>query len=98
MLNRRTVLTTSAATALAAALPAAAQSRKDAMVLGMTLEPTGLDPTASAAASIAEVTLYSIYETLTKIQPDGKVVPLLAEKWDISPDLKTYTFTLRRDV
>ena len=98
MLNRRTVLTTSAATALAAALPAAAQSRKDAMVLGMTLEPTGLDPTASAAASIAEVTLYSIYETLTKVQPDGKVVPLLAEKWDISPDLKTYTFTLRRDV
>ncbi|KQP14426.1 ABC transporter substrate-binding protein [Pseudorhodoferax sp. Leaf267] len=97
MLNRRTVLATSAATALAATLPATAQSRKDAMVLGMTLEPTGLDPTASAAASIAEVTLYSIYETLTKIQPDGRVVPLLAEKWDVSPDLKTYTFQLRRD-
>jgi peptide/nickel transport system substrate-binding protein len=97
MLNRRTVLTTSAATALAATLPVAAQSRKDSMVLGMTLEPTGLDPTASAAASIAEVTLYSIYETLTKIQPDGRVVPLLADKWEISPDLKTYTFHLRRD-
>ncbi|KQP43535.1 ABC transporter substrate-binding protein [Pseudorhodoferax sp. Leaf274] len=98
MLNRRTVLTTSAAGALTAALPALAQNRKDAMVLGMTLEPTGLDPTVSAAASIAEVTLYSIYETLTKIQPDGRVVPLLAESWDVSPDLKTYTFRLRRDV
>ena len=98
MLNRRTVLTTSAATALAATLPAAAQSRKDSMVLGMTLEPTGLDPTTSAAASISEVTLYSIYETLTKVNPDGRVTPLLAEGWDISPDLKTYTFRLRKDV
>ncbi|MFT3718036.1 ABC transporter substrate-binding protein [Pseudorhodoferax sp.] len=98
MLNRRTVLAASSATALAAALPAGAQSRKDAMVLGMTLEPAGLDPTTSAAASIAEVTLYSIYETLTKIQPDGRVVPLLAEGWDVSPDLKTYTFRLRKDV
>jgi peptide/nickel transport system substrate-binding protein len=97
-LNRRAVLASSAATALIATLPVAAQSRKDAMVLGMTLEPTGLDPTVSAAASIAEVTLYSIYETLTKIQPDGRVVPLLAEGWDISPDLKTYTFRLRKDV
>ncbi len=98
MLNRRTVLTTGAATTLAATLPAAAQSRKDSMVLGMTLEPTGLDPTTSAAASIAEVTLYSIYETLTKINPDGRVTPLLAERWEISPDLKTYTFHLRKGV
>ena len=57
----------------------------------MTLEPTGLDPTASAASAIAEVTLYNIYETLTKINGDGSVTPLLAESWDVSPDLKTYT-------
>ncbi len=98
MLNRRTVLAATSATALAATWPATAQNRKDAIVLGMTLEPTGLDPTTSAAASIAEVTLYSIYETLTKVQPDGRVIPLLAESWDISPDLKTYTFRLRKDV
>ena len=67
MLKRRTVLASTAATALAGALPslALAQGRKDAIVLGMALEPVGMDPTASAAASIAEVTLYNIYETLT---------------------------------
>lgn len=99
MLNRRTLLATgSAAVALASPLAVLAQNRKDAIVLGMTLEPTGLDPTVSAAASIAEVTLYNIYETLTKINENGSVTPLLAESWDVSPDLKTYTFRLRRGV
>ena len=37
----------------------------------MALEPPGLDPTSGAAAAIAEVTLYNIYETLTKINEDG---------------------------
>ena len=99
MLNRRTLLATgSAAVALASPLAGLAQNRKDAIVLGMTLEPTGLDPTTSAAASISEVTLYNIYETLTKINENGSVTPLLAESWDVSPDLKTYTFRLRKGV
>ncbi|RZI77699.1 MAG: ABC transporter substrate-binding protein [Variovorax sp.] len=97
MLKRRTVLTSAA---LAAGLPqfALAQGRKDAMVLGMTLEPPGLDPTAGAASAIAEVVQYNILETLTKINADGSVSPLLAESWEISPDLKTYTFKLRKGV
>ena len=41
--------------------------------MGMTLEPPGLDPTNGAAAAIAEVTLYNLYETLTKINEDGSV-------------------------
>ena len=102
MLNRRTLLATGSASlalgSLAAPAAALAQGRKDAIVLGMTLEPTGLDPTANAAASIAEVTLYNIYETLTKVNENGSVAPLLAESWDVSPDLKTYTFRLRRGV
>ena len=85
---------------LAALAPAAtAQPRKDTLVLAMTLEPSpGLDPTAGAASSIAEVTLYNIYETLTKIQADGRVLPLLAERWSSSPDLKQWTFKLRQGV
>ncbi len=102
MLNRRTLLATGSASlalgTLAAPAAALAQGRKDALVLGMTLEPTGLDPTASAAASIAEVTLYNIYETLTRVNENGSVSPLLAESWDVSPDLKTYTFRLKRGV
>ena len=34
-----------------------AQGKKDSVVMGMTLEPPGLDPTNAAAAAIAEVTL-----------------------------------------
>ena len=100
MLKRRTVLT-SAALAAVAARPAAAalaQGRKDSIVLGMALEPPGLDPTAGAAAAIAEITLYNVFETLTKINADGSVTPLLAESWEVSPDLRTYTFKLRKGV
>ena len=46
----------------------------------MTLEPPGLDPTTAAAAAIAEVTLYNVYETLTKIKEDGSVAPLARRK------------------
>ena len=100
MLNRRTLLATGALTTLPLGLPglAQAQSKKNTLVLGLTLEPPGLDPTTSAASSVGEVTLYNIYETLTKINSDGSVSPLLAESWEVSPDLKTYTFKLRRGV
>ena len=79
-------------------LPALAQAGKSTMVLGMTLEPPGLDPTAGAASAIAEVVHYNILETLTKINPDGSVSPLLAERWEVSPDLRTITFYLRKGV
>jgi peptide/nickel transport system substrate-binding protein len=87
-----------AAVLAAAPLPALAQTKKDSVVMAMALEPPGLDPTNAAAAAIAEVTLYNVYETLTKINEDGSVSPLLAESWQASPDLKTYTFKLRKGV
>ena len=99
MLNRRTVLTTAALATVPLALPhALAQGRKDSVVLAMALEPPGLDPTTGAASAIAEITQYNIYESLTKINADGTVSPLLAESWEVSPDLRTYTFKLRRGV
>jgi peptide/nickel transport system substrate-binding protein len=68
------------------------------MVLGMTLEPPGLDPTAGAASAIAEVVQDNVFETLTKINADGSVTPMLAESWEVSPDLRTTTFYLRKGV
>ena len=87
-----------AAATMATPLAALAQPKKDTAVLAMTLEPPGLDPTAGAASAIAEITLYNIYETLTKITSDSRTVPLLAESWTVSPDLKTWTFRLKRGV
>ena len=71
---------------------------KDSVTIGMVLEPPGLDPTSAPAAAIGEVTHYNIFEGLTKINEDFSVTPLLAEKWDFSPDLKTLTFTLKPNV
>ncbi|WP_050628136.1 ABC transporter substrate-binding protein [Bradyrhizobium viridifuturi] len=95
---RKLCVIAAAAALVAAPLPSLAQGKKDSVVMGMTLEPPGLDPTNAAAAAIAEVTLYNVYETLTKINEDGSVSPLLAESWRASADLKTYTFKLRKGV
>lgn len=98
-MKRRSFAIASAAVALCHQSGAAlAQARKNSITLGMTLEPPGLDPTAGAASAIAEVTHYNVFETLTKINSDGTVAPLLAESWEVSPDLKTYTFKLRKGV
>ncbi|MBV8698084.1 MAG: ABC transporter substrate-binding protein, partial [Bradyrhizobium sp.] len=89
-----------AVAALVASVPlqGQAQGKKDSVVMAMALEPPGLDPTTAAAAAIAEVTLYNVYETLTKINEDGSVSPLLAESWQATEDLKSYTFKLRKGV
>ncbi|MDR3006030.1 MAG: ABC transporter substrate-binding protein, partial [Acidovorax sp.] len=100
MLNRRRLLTTGALASVPLLTPLAglAQGKKDSVTLALTLEPPVLDPTANAASSVAEIALYNIFETLTKINSDGSVSPLLAESWEVSPDLKTYTFRLRKGV
>ena len=88
-----------ASTLLATPLPAAAQAKKDSVVLGMILEPApGLDPTMAPAAAIGEVVHLSVLEGLTKINMDGKITPLLAESWTIDPDGKVYTFKLKKGV
>ena len=97
-MKRRDFALTLPALATLAQRPAFAQSRRDAIVLGMTLEPPGLDPTAGAASAIAEIVHYNVLEPLTKINPDGSISPLLAERWEVSPDLRTVTFFLRRGV
>lgn len=82
------------AAALAAALPMAAAAAPDSVVIGMRGEPPGLDPTTGAAAAISEVALYNIYETLTRLDNNGAVLPMLAKSWTVSPDGLVYTFKL----
>ena len=98
-LRRRTLA--QAAALLALPLPftgALAQRPKDAVVLGMVLEPTSLDPTTAPAAAIGEVVHYNVLEGLTKINASGSVTALLAEDWTSDPDGKSYTFRLRKGV
>ena len=86
-----------AATLCAAGL-AQAQTHKARVTLAMVLEPTGLDPTTAPAAAIGEIVHYNVLEGLTKINVDGSVIPLLAERWTMDPDGKSYTFTLKKGV
>ena len=39
--------------------------------------------------------LQNVYEGLVTTDAKSQVVPLLAERWEISPDGRTYTFHLR---
>ena len=98
-ISRRTLNSLMAGLPLAAALPSAlAQSRKDAVVLGMVLDTQSLDPTVASAAAIGEVVHYNVFEGLTKVTMSGAVTPLLAEAWSMTPDGKTYTFRLRKGI
>ena len=99
MIRRRTALSLALPlTAGLTPLAALAQRSKDSLVLAMTLEPPGLDPTAGAAAAIAEVVQYNVLETLTKIHSDSSISPLLAQRWTVTPDNKTWAFHLRPGV
>ena len=75
-----------------------AQAAKTTLTLGMPVEPTGLDPTIAAPVAIREVTWANLFEGLVKLDRDGKVVPLLAKSWTVSPDGLTYTFKLQEGV
>ena len=99
-LRRRTLAQAAALLALPSMAPLAlAQRAKDAVVLGMVLEPSpGLDPTMAAASAIGEVVHYNILEGLTKVTSSGSVLPLLASDWTSDPDGKSYTFTLRKGI
>lgn len=81
-----------------AASGALAQAKKDSIVIGMALEPPGLDPTIAPAAAIGEITHLNIFEGLTRIQENGEVAPLLAESWTVSPDMTVFTFKLKSGV
>ena len=87
-----------AAALVAMPIGAAAAAAKDTVVIGHTLEPPGLDPTAGAAAPIRYITYVNLYEGLVHVLEDGSVAPLLAESWTISDDAKVYTFKLRQGV
>lgn len=82
-----------AAALLGFAAEAAAAPRTD-IVLGMSVEPAGLDPTAGAPVAAGQVTWQNIFEGLTRIDEKGRIRPQLAQSWDIDGDGLTYRFTL----
>lgn len=60
-------------------------------------DPGKLDPTQSSM--IAERIVYqSIFDKLLDLDENGKIVPMLADRWTVSDDQKTYTLFLHKGV
>ena len=82
---------------LAFSLMASASAAAE-LVIGMQQEPTSLDPTADATASIDSMMTQNVFEALTTVAENGEVQPNLATSWDVSEDGLTYTFHLAEGV
>jgi peptide/nickel transport system substrate-binding protein len=64
------------------------------LAIGLVAEPASLDFTTTDGAAIPQALLGNVYNGLVKQDESGKIVPDLAKSWTISPDRKTYVFTL----
>ena len=90
--------TNAAAPALSTtAATAGAPQRGGTLVVAFNADPETLDPHITTALLASRV-LALIHDNLINRDYDGSFKPALAEKWDISPDGKVYTFTLKKGV
>jgi oligopeptide transport system substrate-binding protein len=64
------------------------------LLRGLAAEPDSLDP-QKARTDEAQRVLRDICEGLTTVGKSGGVAPGIAERWRVSADGKTYTFSLR---
>ena len=70
----------------------------DSIVIGLRVEPPGLDPTVVTSEIISLIALGNVYEGLTRITEKNTIEPRLAKSWTVSPDGKTYTFKLEEGI
>lgn len=98
MISRRALMFTASATPfLSLAGPGMADTPKDTLVLGMAIDDIiSLDPAQAFEFSGGEVD-GNCYERLVIPNPKNpsELVGEIAEKWTISPDGLTFTFTLK---
>ncbi|MFB3816277.1 MAG: ABC transporter substrate-binding protein [Candidatus Methylomirabilales bacterium] len=89
------------ALALALLLPAAADAGAPAqggtLRVALTASPPTLDPHSTTHLAVREIGLH-LFENLLAFDARFQVAPQLAERWEVSPDGKAYTFHLRKGV
>ena len=68
------------------------------LVIAIDADPAGMDPQQGQSAD-TDYVISTIFDGIVNSQPGSSLVgPGLAEKWTISPDGKTYTFSLRHGI
>ncbi len=98
MLTRRATLAALALVAAAFVSVSPAAPPKDAIVIGLLAEPVTMDPPQISDLNSTRV-IKRMFEGLTAQELGTyRIIPGLAEKWDISKDGLTYTFQLRPNV
>ena len=66
--------------------------------IGVESQTATLDP-AGALAQPSDIDMaLAIYDSLIAYDPQGKLIPNLATKWENSPDLKTWTITVKTGI
>jgi peptide/nickel transport system substrate-binding protein len=60
--------------------------------------PLRVNPLYTAFNEVDRDLATLVFSGLTRLAPDGTVLPDLAERWEIGPDARVYTFHLRQDV
>jgi peptide/nickel transport system substrate-binding protein len=84
------------AVALAAVGAVTAAPSGTTLTVGLDQEPPTLDPEASPSAVTFQI-IPDVTESLLYQGLDGKIQPWLASAYKVSPDGKSFTFTLRPD-
>ena len=71
-----------------------AQAADGSVVVARAMDLNSLDP-ARAYCDTCQIYLSAVYDTLLTLGADNKtIVPSLAEKWEVSPDVTQFTFHL----
>ncbi|MBV8623590.1 MAG: peptide ABC transporter substrate-binding protein [Herbaspirillum sp.] len=65
--------------------------------ISLDADPGKLDPTQSSMLN-ERIVYQSIFDKLVDLDGEGKIIPMLAERWSVSDDQKTYTLFLRKGV
>ena len=66
-------------------------------IVGITEVPEQLDPHKATSVCEKEI-LVNIFEGLYKFNSDGEFIPCLASDVIVSPDARSYTFTIKEDI
>lgn len=80
----------------AISLCACGGSSEDILILPIESDPICLDPQV-ADSKEAKLMIANCFEGLVRLDKDYKIIPGVAESWEISKDGLTYTFKLRND-